>query len=60
MESVGEGKSEKQLSQMIASDLSLLEDIDVNTKNINTDFIGIMVETDFYYIFWNKFSLLDV
>ena len=56
MESVGEDKSDKELLQMINN---ANPDIDGNTEINFTEFMGMMAEAEFYYLFIETFEALD-
>lgn len=57
MESVGEGRSDEELREMINN---ANPNIDGNEVINFTEFMGVMAEAEFYYLFLDTFSLLDV
>lgn len=56
MESVGENKSDEELLQMINN---ANPEIDGNTEINFTEFMGMMAEAEFYYLFIETFEALD-
>lgn len=56
MNSIGEEKTDKELQEMInKADASM----DGNTEIGYTDFMGVMAEAEFYYLFMETFKMLD-
>lgn len=57
MESVGEGRSDEELREMINN---ANPNIDGNEVINFTEFMGVMAEAEFYYLFLDTFEMLDV
>jgi len=57
MESVGEDRTDEELYAMINN---ANPDIDGNTMISKSEFMGVMAEAEFYYLFLNTFEMLDV
>jgi len=58
MESVGEGdRSNEELGEMINN---ANPDIDGNVEITRTEFMGVMAEAEFYYLFLDTFEMLDI
>ena len=57
MESVGEGRSDEELREMINN---ANPNIDGNEAINFTEFMGVMAEAEFYYLFLDTFQMLDV
>lgn len=58
MESVGEGnRSDEELREMINN---ANPDIDGNVEITRTEFMGVMAEAEFYYLFLDTFEMLDI
>mmetsp|Transcript_18374 Transcript_18374/g.33680 ORF Transcript_18374/g.33680 Transcript_18374/m.33680 type:complete len:645 (-) Transcript_18374:126-2060(-) len=57
MESVGEGRSDEELREMIKNSNP---NIDGNEEISKTEFMGVMAEAEFYYLFLDTFEMLDV
>jgi len=57
MESVGEKRSDEQLREMITG---ANPNIDGNEEIRKTEFMGVMAEAEFYYLFLDTFEMLDV
>lgn len=56
MESVGEGRSDDELRQMINN---ANPNIDGNVEINFQEFMGVMAEAEFYYLFMDTFEMLD-
>lgn len=57
METVGEERSDEEVLQMINN---ANPDIDGNTQITKSEFMGVMAEAEFYYLFLSTFETLDV
>jgi len=57
MESVGEGRSDEELHEMINN---ANPNINGNVEIDFTEFMGVMAEAEFYYLFLDTFEMLDV
>jgi calmodulin/calcium-binding protein CML len=57
MESVGEGRTDEQLREMINN---ANPNIDGNEVITFDEFMGVIAEAEFYYLFLDTFEMLDV
>lgn len=57
MESVGEAKSDDELREIINN---ANPNIDGNVEMTKSEFMGVMAEAEFYYLFLDTFEMLDV